>query len=285
MAGLLNNLHVLHWINSLQINVQDSGYAELNSEWQRRDVCSPFSRLYYIRHGVCWASSGDSRALLREGRMYLIPLGYRYDYGCDGSVGQLYFHINITLPNGLDLFSKCTQIYELPMERAEIERLVLLYRSPDMTDALAIACCLYRDVAAFIARAGIEAKMSFAYSETTQQILPLVRKRLSAKLTIGDLAQEMNVSQSTLVKRFSREMEMTLGAYIDTMLFQRCQQLLLFTDRSIREISDSLEFCDQFYFSRFFKQHQHETPTGYRRRLKAGIRAGDAEDGASTKNG
>ena len=269
--SLLNNYHVLNWINSLKINVQDCGYAELGSEWQRRNVCSPYTRIYYIHHGEGYARKDDQRILFREGYMYLIPIGYRYDYGCDEHIDQLYFHINISLPSGLDLFSQCSRIYELPIDRAEIERIVMLYRSPDMADALAIACCLYRDVAAFIAKADMEAKPPFSYSDMLQKLFPIIRRRLSAKLTIAQLADEMNVSQSTLTKRFSAEMEMTLGQYLDTMLFQRCQQMLLFSDDSIGVISDKLDFCDQFYFSRYFKQRQQETPSRYRKRMKSSI--------------
>ena len=36
----------------------------------------------------------------------------------------------------------------------------------------------------------------------------------------------------------------------------------------IAEIAEQLDFCDQFYFSRFFRQRQGETPSRYRRALK-----------------
>lgn len=271
MSSMLNNLHVLNWINSLQIKVTDSGYAELGTEWQRRDVCSPYTRLYYIHHGNGYAIHEGQRTIFREGYMYLIPIGFHYDYGCDGSIDQLYFHITITQPNGYDLFSQCSRIYELPVDRQEIERLVLLYRSPDMADALSIACCMYRDIAAFITEGDMEAKPAFAYSEMIQKLFPIIRNSLSAKLNIQDLADAMSCSPSTLTKRFRSEMEMTLGNYLDTMLFQKAQQMLLFSDLSIGEVAETLKFCDQFYFSRFFKQHQGETPSHYRKRLRASI--------------
>ena len=272
MGTLANNYHVLNWINSLKINVHDCGYAELGTEWQRSNVCSPYTRLYYIHHGEGFAYKDGQYTRLRAGYMYLIPIGYRYNYGCDDHMDQLYFHINITLPSGLDLFAQCSRVYELPIDRAEIERLVMLYRSPDMADALSIACCLYRDVAAFITKADMEARPPFSYSDMLQRLFPIIRQRLSAKLTIADLASEMNVSQSTLTKRFNTEMEMTLGQYLDSMLCQRCQQMLLFSDDSIGVISDKLEFCDQFYFCRYFKKHQGETPSQYRKRMKLSIR-------------
>ncbi|NLO86177.1 MAG: helix-turn-helix transcriptional regulator [Clostridiales bacterium] len=271
MSSMLNNLHVINWINSLQITMTDSGYAELGTEWCRTDVRSPYTRIYYIHHGNGYAYHDGVKTIFKEGYMYMIPIGFHYDYGCYEKIDQLYFHITITQPNGYDLFSQCNKIYELPVDKNEIERLVLLYRSPDMVDALSIACCLYRDVAAFITEADMEAKPAFAYSEMIQKLFPIIRNNLSSKLTIQHLATEMRCSTSTLTKRFRIEMEMTLGSYIDSMLFQKAQQLLLFTDLSICEISDMLRFCDQFYFSRYFKQHQNETPSHYRKRLKASV--------------
>ena len=271
MSILLNNKQVQNWINSLPLKVLDSGYAQLGREWQRRGVCSPYSRIYYIHHGEGYALHDVERTQLRPGHMYLIPIGLHFDYGCDTGIDQLYFHITITWPNGYDLFSRCSRIFELPIDLPEIDRLVALYGSAKLGDALGMAGCLYRDLVKFIAEASMEEKPAFAYSEMMQTLLPLIQQHLSARLTIRQRADEMTYSLSTLTKRFHAEMEMPLGQYIDTMVFQKAQQLLLFTDLSVAQIAEQLQFCDQAYFSRYFKLHQQETPSQYRRRLKAAI--------------
>lgn len=271
MSSMLNNLQIQNWINSLQLNVVDSGYAELGREWKRCDVCSPYTRIYYIHHGEGFAIHDGGKTNFHEGHMYLVPIGFHFDYGCDRGIDQLYFHVTITQPNGYDLFSQCSRIYELPIDRQEIERLVHLYHSSNMADALCTASCLYRDLVAFITEADMEDKPAFAYSEMILALFPLIHNNLSSKLTIGQLAGEMACSLSTLTKRFHSEMEISLGHYIDTMIMQKAQRFLLFTDLSIGDIAERLKFCDQFYFSRYFKQHQNETPSHYRKRLKADI--------------
>ena len=35
-------------------------------------------------------------------------------------------------------------------------------------------------------------------------------------------------------------------------------------DKTIREISEKLDFCNEYYFSRFFKKHTGKTPQQYR---------------------
>ena len=271
MSMLLSNHQVQNWINSLPLKVLDSGYAQLGREWRRHNVCSPYSRIYYIHRGEGFARSGVEKTPLRQGHMYLIPIGLPFDYGCETGLDQLYFHVTMTWPNGYDLFSRCSRIFELPIEPQEIDRLVGLYGSVNLGDALGMVSCLYRDVVKFISEANMEEKPAFAYSDMMQALLSLIRQRLSAKLTIRRLAAEMPYSISTLTKRFHAEMEMPLGQYIDRMVFQKAQQLLLFTDLSVAQIAEELEFCDQAYFSRYFKLHQHETPSQYRRRLKAAI--------------
>lgn len=270
MPQITNNRHVMNWINSLQIRLMDSGYVQTGPEWHMEDECAPFSRVYYVHRGCGWAQREGERTLLKEDHIYLIPLGVRYDCGCDERFDHLYFHVNITPPGGGDLFGQLGRIIELPIKRADVERLVTLYRSPDTKDALAIAQRLHRDVIALIRKANVCSEPVSAYSELIQSALTLIREQLSAKLTIARLCEALNVPASTLTKRFRRELDMPLGAYMDSLLFQKAQQLLLFTDLSIGEIADLLEFCDPFYFSRYFKLHQKETPSRYRKRMKGG---------------
>lgn len=269
MTQSINSIYVLHWINSLHIHVTDSGYVQAGPEWHWVDDCSPFSKVYYVHHGTAWVLHKGQRILMREGYMYLIPIGHSYEYGCDGPFDHLYFHINITPPGHGDLFSTCDRIFELPIDRGEVDRMISLYKNPTNADALFVTWRLYRDVAAFASVTDTERRPNSAYSELIQRALSMVRENLSAKLTITELSEALNVSPSSLTKRFRSEVGIPLGSYIDTLLFQRAQLLLLSTSLSIREVADQLEFCDQFYFSRFFKQHYHEPPSRYRKRLKA----------------
>ena len=267
MVHITGNRHVLHWINSLQLRLADSGYAHAGPEWRREEECASFSRVYYVHKGCGWIEQDGQRMLLREEHMYLIPVGYRYAYGCEDQFDHLYFHINIGPSGAEDLVSQLHRVIELPMKRLDIERMVTLYHSPDTTDALTVSQQLYRDVVALIRNAGIHNEPVPAYSTMVQNALELIREQLSAKLTVARLSQALSVPASTLAKRFRRELGMPLGAYMDSLLFQKAQQLLLFSDLSIGEIADQLEFCDPFYFSRYFKLHQKETPSRYRKRV------------------
>ena len=202
--------------------------------------------------------------------MALIPLWHPYPHGCVESFSHLYFHFNLSKSGGPDLFSSLKQILILPMDRQTIAHMIQLYNSQNPADALLLTSFLLRDINTFISLGVSTGAMTYAYSETMERVVRLIQKRLSARLTVNQLAEEMSISPSTLTKKFRAEVGTPLGTYIDTMLFRKCMHLLLSTDLPIGKIAEELEFCDQFYFSRFFKQHYGETPTAYRRRLRQG---------------
>ena len=266
MEKIAENRYVLNWINLLHLHLSDSGYVSAQPPWHVEEESAPFSRVCFVHKGRGWVERDGKRTTLREEHAYLIPYGSRYAYGCDEPFDVLYFHINIPVDDG-DLFEQVNRVVELSVKRTDIERMVTLYRSPDANDALTVTQRLYRDIIAFIRKAGLTNEPTPAYSDMVPQALNLIRERLSSKLTVARLAQSLSIPVSTLTKRFRRELGMPLGAYMDSLLFQKAQQLLLFTDLSIGEIADLIEFCDPFYFSRYFKLHQKETPSRYRKRI------------------
>jgi len=156
------------------------------------------------------------------------------------------------------------------MDKQAIAHMIQLYNSRNPADALTLTSFLLRDINTFISLGVSTGAMTYAYSETTEKVVRLIQERLSAQLTVNQLAKELSLSPSTLTKKFRAEVGSPLGTYIDTMLFRKCMHLLLSTDLPIGKIAEELEFCDQFYFSRFFKQHYGETPTTYRKRLRQG---------------
>jgi AraC-like DNA-binding protein len=90
---------------------------------------------------------------------------------------------------------------------------------------------------------------------------------LTIQLTGEQIAQAVYVSPSFLYKRFKAEMGISLGAYQDKLIFYRAIQLLAERQLSMKEISQQLGFCDQYYFSRRFKSQMGTTPSRYRKNI------------------
>jgi AraC-like DNA-binding protein len=262
------NSRIIEYINNLRIHVMESGFCRLGSEWNRRDVCSPYTRLYFIYAGEGAVRWDGRRLPLRPGFCYLIPAGLTFDYACGSFLDQLYFHVNAYAADGCDLLSRLTGCRELPVPGGELADLLICYRSENLAGAFGLQAALQRAIARFVgsAKAGEDALET--HSAFLRRLYPLVQQTLSSRTTRKMLADAMAMSQSTLAKRFKAETGMTLGRYIDNLLLEKARQLLVTTDDPIGVIAERLGFCDQFYFSRYFRQRQHETPSQYRRRLR-----------------
>ena len=269
MYDVWKNQAASRMFNNLRLEIIESGYAKLDSVWCYHGVCSPFSRLYIVRagDGIVHAANGQTARLL-PGRAYLLPAGLPIDHWCDTYLEKLFFHLKLTMTDGCDLFERHGKILEMPIELTEIDRLSALYRSNRPESLATLQAEVYAMLVRMIDCAGIAGLAAKSYSPAIARLFPLIQCDLSSKMTVRSLAQALNMSESTLTKRFRAEVGVPLGGYIDDMLLQRARQLLLGTDLTIGQIAEQLCFCDQFYFSRYFRQRQGLTPSEYRRAQK-----------------
>ena len=74
-----------------------------------------------------------------------------------------------------------------------------------------------------------------------------------------------------LSKRFTKETGISIGKFVDREVMIEAQRRLLLSDEPIQQISEELGFCDQFYFSKKFKQFSGISPIKYRKQSRDGI--------------
>ncbi len=267
-------------INTIKIEVLEAGFCDLDCNWRMADECSPFSRLYYVisgegylrLHGTQNVPSKESNGendlyVMRPGHLYLISNGLSYDYFCEDRLEKVHIHINVLLENGLELFKGCSQFYELPVEEILLENMKkwMISRSPE-----AYFCMqgeIYYAVARFIEHIGMREKLNKQYSEIVRKMFALL-PGMDISISICELAKKMNVSESTLAKRFKKETGMSIGNYREQLIMNRARQLLAMGKMTVGEVADELGFGDRLYFSKYFKQRQGMTPSEYKQYYK-----------------
>lgn len=256
---------------ALRLRMFENGYARLNSTWNMRDVCSPYTRIYYVYDGEGWICTPSGEHKLRAGYMYLIPSGLKFDYRCDEMLNKLYMHVVLEMPDGFDMLGSFGDILELEMPRELSEALLAAYRTDNMAAALRVKSGVLDTIAAFIDAYGEKLSPISSYSPLISAAFRLIKREMSARLTLKDIAAALDINPSTLGKRFRAETGAAVSDYIDSLLMQKLQRRLLAGDATLAEIADELGFCDQFYMSRYFKKRQGETPSAYRKRLGGAV--------------
>lgn len=92
----------------------------------------------------------------------------------------------------------------------------------------------------------------------------------SRALTVSEVAAYCRISQKQLGRIFAAEGEKTVAAYIRDVRCQEIERLLVETELSLRQISEAMDFQNEYYFNAFFKQYAGMTPGAYRKSLRKG---------------
>ena len=101
-----------------------------------------------------------------------------------------------------------------------------------------------------------------------EKILPalaLLNRPFEKTPTAAELAKSCSLSVSHFLKLFTACCHMPPGKYARQQKLRQGAVLLLQTDKSVAEISDSLGFYDQFHFCREFKKAFGQPPLQYKK--------------------
>ncbi|MBQ8526064.1 MAG: helix-turn-helix transcriptional regulator [Clostridia bacterium] len=256
------------YLSDFEINIIDGHYIVLDSWWNRKNACDPFSRLYYIKSGVGYLKYGDNTVTLKPGFVYIVPADLTFDYRCDeGDVlEKLYFHISVMSVENYEIFSGINKICALPMEKVGCEDIFDEFENETYAGMLKLKMMLYKTICGFIEEYGFEFMPLNKYSALVKSVMEYVKANTRITLTIGEISRDLFVSESKLRNTFKNETGITLGSYIDDMVFYRAKRMLVNKKYSMGDISSALGFCDQFYFSRRFREKNGVTPSYYRRK-------------------
>lgn len=87
----------------------------------------------------------------------------------------------------------------------------------------------------------------------------------SSGITPQQVADKLNISRSHLHRLFTARFGISVGKYINMLQMKRASFLLTTTTLSIGEISNSIGFENQLYFSNVFKKYFQLSPSAFRK--------------------
>ena len=99
--------------------------------------------------------------------------------------------------------------------------------------------------------------------------LAILHSRVDHPWTIAELAQEVGMSRSALLERFSRYLSEPPMAYLTRWRLQLAARTLASTPRSVAEIAGEVGYESEAAFSRAFKREFGSPPAKFRRERRA----------------
>ena len=263
------NLNYSFARNAKKVNlgILNAGYGELQSDWEGEVINSPYSRFYIVLEGEFYiVTDSGERFEFKKGNAYLVPSGFSYRYGCDLFMKHIYFHIQLCGFDKIDLLGDIPSPITIPFNSIYTDaELVSFTLSENFSNSFIMETELRKTLCDMLNKNGI-ALIENEYSPEIKSAINYISDNLSIELGIEKIAKEIGFAQSTLTRRFKKETGMSVGEYIDNLIMFRTERALLSTSASILEISEGFGFCDQFYFSRRFKEKYGVSPREYRKK-------------------
>lgn len=96
------------------------------------------------------------------------------------------------------------------------------------------------------------------------QVVNYVRRHLSERISVEDMAKALYISRPYLSLKFKEETGETLTDFILKEKIEEAKRLLRYTDKTSAAIGAYLGFSSQSYFSRVFKKYAGCTPGEWR---------------------
>jgi YesN/AraC family two-component response regulator len=103
--------------------------------------------------------------------------------------------------------------------------------------------------------------------ELLMSFVKLLAQHFKKERSVQYYADLLFVTPKHLTKTVKEITNKTCGEFIDEMVISEAKILLDDNSISIGNVADALHFSDQFFFSKFFKNHTGLNPSEYRRAM------------------
>ncbi len=259
----LRNAYNTENIDNLHINIYELEDVSLSERWRAEDICSPYTRIYMIIGGGGTISSEKRELNLTPGNIYIVPAGLKFSYKCDKHLEKIFLHVSITLPGTRDILEGGEDFIVLENKNEIIESFKNTIKPDTVARVAALKSLLYGIIGeALLHKTEYRIKN---YSPLVLNVIKYIDNNLTQNMSAESVAEAHFISVGKLRKVFREEVGVPVGKYISERLMHIAEMQIRFTNRSVKEISDSLGFCDQFYFSRCFVQKYGTSPQKYRK--------------------
>lgn len=268
--------------------------VRLDTQWNYRNIISPFYRLYLIEDGMGKLSNTELSLTLEKDFLYLVPSYTLCNYSCDSYLDQYYVHFAEEFPYGDSLFANSRKPFRVAAMQGDKENFYRLlainphrtllnsyapwtyekksitasfsaYNNPeDLARDMESQGIIMQLLSRFLAPAVFQSSDSIISSVALKAMNHIIT-HLDGDLQVSSLAKMASLNADYFSRVFQKHTGWSVMSYIQQKRVERAQFLILTSTMSLEEISMHTGFKDIGYFNRIFKKVTGTTPGVYRK--------------------
>ena len=101
-----------------------------------------------------------------------------------------------------------------------------------------------------------------------KEIIDFLKENLYGRITVGDVAEHLGKSESTIKLLFSNYRDGGIIKYYNSLKIKEARRLIREGRYNMTQIADILMFDNPQYFSKCFKMFTNMTPSEYKQSIK-----------------
>lgn len=174
--------------NNMEMTISWGGYAELDENWHRSDMCSAFSRIYFIKDGGGIVECNGEETILKPGYMYIIPIGVTFSYRCPDRMTQIFFHVNMSKGAGGDFLYNYKNVKEIYVGEKLVDEAERAASAETYFDIMSAKKLLYKCVGMCLENDGTDSLTPYK-SPFVSDVIKYININLSINLKAEEIAE------------------------------------------------------------------------------------------------
>ena len=234
-----------------------------------------FYLMMYCLEGRGWFQSGEKRWNVGRGDLVVALRGVAHGYGADDEdpwTIQFAHFDGVDVPALLQLASihpdgLVVSVGQQSSLFGAFNEMLAILQSGYSLHHLMIASSALRMMLSRVALINTYTLSAPSQGLDVQQVIQTMLEQISARCSLDDFARRANMSESAFAHGFRAKTGYSPIDYFLRLKIQKACELLETSTLQIGEISRSLGYEDQYYFSRLFKKFMGVSPSQYQREL------------------
>ena len=259
--------------NNLVLELKDHNYSTIQEGFISRtlvdrDFHMRINSIHFLISGAAVIEFEGMKIPFSAGDVLLVGNNVKcsWEYTCQAvEITQLFC---LQLGNAEDLFSalKCPLIFSNRHDDAK--KMQRLFEEDTLYAAIEMKNITFSYVTEFIKNAGIDLREYLDIVRKYEKVFSYITDNLSMKLKLSEIAADTGYSIGVLTKSFVKDNKTTVKGFIHNKLMAQAEQLLIYSELPVSDISEQLGFCELSYFTRWFRQKKGCTPSEYRKYMR-----------------
>ncbi|NQX59720.1 ABC transporter substrate-binding protein [Paenibacillus qinlingensis] len=145
----------------------------------------------------------------------------------------------------------------------KLEHMHQIWQAPSPLDKFKVKTLFYQLLYELVEQLH-EQGVEIIQPDLVSQAVYYMEEHYQEALSLEELADTLECTSRQLLRLFKSQMGTSPIEYLIQLRVNKAKELLIYTDRTLKEISESVGYADSYYFSRIFKKQEGVSPKRFK---------------------